>query len=210
MAGNSAAAGKAVQEADAFAQAHARLVQDSAIQFDLPRYRPPRMPDWLQGLFDMFAAMGPLLHWIFVLALIIAAVALAYAVGVAAARYYRQRSAGADTVEDSWRPEEGPARALLAEADALAASGRFAEAARLLLWRSLEDIEARRPNLLKPALTSRDISRAEGLPANARSAFVVIARAVEAGLFARREVDSASWRECRAAYESFAFSGAWA
>jgi len=118
----------------------------------------------------------------------------------------RGGEAGPDT---SWRPDEAPARALLAEADVLAGQGRFSEAARLLLFRSLEDIEARRPELVRPALTSRDIAALAEIPERPRGAFTRIAALVERGLFARIDLGESDWGEARAAYEHFAFAGAW-
>jgi hypothetical protein len=70
---------------------------------------------------------------------------------------------------ESWRPDAAVARVLLADADALAAKGRYAEAAHLLLRRSVQDIEGSRPRLVRPALTSRDIAAHPGLPDAARS-----------------------------------------
>jgi len=110
----------------------------------------------------------------------------------------------------AWRPEEKAARALLAEADAMAAAGRYDEAARLLLHRSLEDIAARRPTLLRPALTSREIAGVPSLPDAVRGAFAAMAAPVERSLFGGRALDSAAWQEARAAYGDFALSKAWA
>src|SRR3546814_10172873 len=62
----------------------------------------------------------------------------------------RRKARGDDEADLIGQAEAGAARALLAEADALAAEGRFAEAAHLLLYRSVEDIEGRRPGLVKP------------------------------------------------------------
>ena len=78
------------------------------------------------------------------------------------------------------------------------------------LFRSLEDIEDRLPDFLKPALTSRDIAAAPALPSPARSAFSAIAGIVERGLFAERPVDESGWTEARQAYERFAFGESWA
>jgi hypothetical protein len=111
--------------------------------------------------------------------------------------------------ENDWRPEAAPALRLLGEADALAADGRYGEAARLVLFRSIEDIEARRPRLLRPALTSRDIAGLAGLPGGPRAAFARIAMTVERSLFARAELADDDWRDCRAAYEEFAFAESW-
>ena len=64
-------------------------------------------------------------------------------------------------------------------------AGRYSEAAHLLLFRSIEDIDARRPDLVRPALTSRDIAALPRSPARPRRAFARIAMMVERSLFAR-------------------------
>lgn len=110
---------------------------------------------------------------------------------------------------EGWIPDAAPARAWLEEADALAARGRYAEAAHLLLFRSVEDIARRRPRLVRPALTSRELARADGLPGAARELFAGIARLVERSLFGGRVVDVDDWREARARYADFALPGAW-
>src|SRR6185369_17130871 len=101
-------------------------------------------------------------------------------------------------------PEAKEARELLSEADALAAQGLYSEAAHLLLFRSIEDIDDKRPDLLRPALTSRDICALEEIPGPPRSAFARIAAMVERSLFAGRPLVSSDWGDCRAAYEEFA------
>src|SRR5690606_1197116 len=70
--------------------------------------------------------------------------------------WWRKPAEEADAIVG--QAEAGAARALLAEADALAAAGRFAEATHLLLYRSVEDIETRRPGLVRPAMTSRELA----------------------------------------------------
>ncbi len=62
-------------------------------------------------------------------------------------------------------------RSWLDEADALAAKGRFAEAIHHLLLRSVEDIARRRPKLVRPALTSRELSASDGIPAARRAIY---------------------------------------
>lgn len=196
--------------ADAFAEAHRRLVADSSIQFDLQSYVPPRVPGWLRGLWHAIESGAPLfriLFWIAIAALILYLVYLVarWATGRGLSR---RRGRGGEATDDA-RPDPGVARQLLAEADGLAAQGRFGEAARLLLWRGIADIDARRPDLLRPALTSRDISALPAIPQRARRAFARIAAAVERSLFARRSLGPGDWRECRAAYEEFAFVEGW-
>ena len=100
-------------------------------------------------------------------------------------------------------------RAWLREADALAADGRFAEAIRQLLFRSVEDIGKRRPRLVRPALTSRELAASDALPGAARSLFAGIAAKVEHSLFGRRAVSEGDWRDARAAYAEFALPGSW-
>lgn len=89
---------------------------------------------------------------------------IALALGVAAILFtvvnalFSRRAEKVDETEtprpprgEDWRPPEKAARALLGDADELAARGRFAEAAHLLLYRSIDDILRWQPNLLRPA-----------------------------------------------------------
>lgn len=191
--------------AQTVAEVHARLRAHRDIQFDLPHAAPPKPSSWhwsgefpaLEFLFWPLVALGAALI-LFVIARTI---------------YFRIRSGPAEVVAErevaKWRPEERAARALLAEADAMAAAGRYDEAARLLLHRSLEDIAARRPRLLRPALTSREIARVPALPELVRSAFAAMAAPVERSLFGGRTLTRDAWEEARAAYGEFALPGAW-
>jgi len=111
--------------------------------------------------------------------------------------------------EESWAPDAAPARSWLREADELAAEGRYAEAIRHLLFRSIDDIGRRRPRLVRPALISRELARAEALPPPARSLFARIAELVERSLFGGRAVDSGDWSAARAAYADLVLPGTW-
>jgi Domain of unknown function (DUF4129) len=77
------------------------------------------------------------------------------------------------------------------------------------LLRSVEDIERRKPNMLKPSSTAREISVAQSLPERARDTFGLIARHVEASLFGGRNLDAGGWDQCREAYGRFALAGEW-
>jgi hypothetical protein len=114
-----------------------------------------------------------------------------------------------DEQEDDWRPDAAPARAWLQEADALAAKGEFAEAAHHLLLRSVDDLSSRRPQVVRPALTSRDLASAQGIPGAARQLFAHIAAVVERSLFGGRPVSADDWTACRAAYADFAQARSW-
>ncbi len=192
-----------------FAEAHRTLLADNAIQFELPRQQPVEPSP---QVVDFVAAILPVLQVLFWAAIGAAVLYLAYAIAVRASGaewpWRRRRGEELEEAED-WRPDAAPARQLLGEADALAAAGRYSDAARLLLHRSIEDIDTRRPDLVRPALTSRDIAGLPAIPERPRSAFSSIAMLVERSLFAQRPLAESDWRACRSAYEDFAFAEGW-
>ena len=209
VVGNTTAA-TAAGKAELFAEAHRRLLEQKAIQFDMQPVARPSPPAWLKPLGEFIGAISPLLQilfWAGVAALVVFLV-LAIARRVEDGEWsWRRKKAAAPERAESWRPEEAPARALLREADALAAAGRYAEAVHLLLFRSIEEIDRRRPELVRPALTSRDIAGAPALPSGPKGAFATIVMAVERSLFGGRPVGETDWNSCRSAYQEFAFSG---
>ncbi|PKP72165.1 MAG: hypothetical protein CVT83_01310 [Alphaproteobacteria bacterium HGW-Alphaproteobacteria-5] len=199
---------------------YAQTIAGGEIQTAFPPPQPqPEAPAWLQALvesigrfFQWSAPAGKPLLWIAAALLLIVILYLfvpAFAGWVDDLRGRRRRAAP-DEDDGIGRAEAGAARALLSEADALAAEGRFAEAVHLLLYRSVEDIEGRRPGLVRPAMTSRDLAEAEGLPGVARDAFSRIARAVEISLFGGRPIDAGTWRQCRDAYAEMTVPRNWA
>jgi hypothetical protein len=211
MHSESAMAGSAA--ADPVAAAHARMLADKSLQFDFAAAPPPpKPPTWLEPLGEFLKAVAPVLQWVFWIGLgLIALLILAFIVRELLALRWPglKRKKKQATPEPDWRPTPQQARALLEEADALAAQGRYAEAVHLLLFRSIEEIQGRRPHLLRPALTTRDIAGLEGLPAQARDAFGGIAQMVEHSFFGGRQVDAEGFGLCRRAYEAFAFAEAW-
>ena len=100
--------------------------------------------------------------------------------------------------------------ALLEEADRLAAQERFEEAAHVLLFRTIADVETRRPRAIRPALTSRDIAGLDQIPTRARAALALIVERVEHGFFGGRPVGAAEFATCRGAYLTFADPQNWA
>jgi hypothetical protein len=176
-----------------------------------PSASPPPAPDLpsggsgIEGLMQVFLwvaagiALAILLYWIFA--------------------FFRDRGLGErkertgkkrrETEPETWRPAPEQAAQLLDEADVLAGQGRYDEAARLLLHRSIREIDGHRPDLVRPALTSRDIAGHPLLPLRPAAAFARIAALVERSFFARRPLGPEDWQDCRAAYHDFAFAEGW-
>jgi hypothetical protein len=203
-----------------FAEAHERLLADRSIQFDLPpvamvptgqpQFAPPPPPSGSGApVLPEPAAAGASPASQILLWAVLAVLVLLLLFWIAKALQDRQRRPEEKKADGGWRPEAEPALILLGEADALAAGGHYGEAARLILHRSIADIQARRPALLRPALTSRDIAGLPALPGPPRAAFARIAMLVERSLFAQAALAAEDWRDCRAAYEEFAFAEGW-
>ena len=210
------AAGAAPSRA-ALQAAHARLLQEKGLQFDFAAAQPPKPahePAWLKALGQVIEWMAHMLGWVFWAAVALGAALLVIFIvsEIVRARWPERfrRKAKPKPPPLDWRPDAAVARALLAEADALAAAGRYGEAARLILHRSIEDIDGRRPHLVRPANTAREIAGMDALPAAARATFAFIASTVERSLFGGRDLDASGFDACRKAYEDFALPGAWA
>lgn len=227
--GRQAAAGGA----DRFAHAWHSLRADRSIQFNLAPPAPqPQAPEWLRTFLNwlgkIFEPVGRFLGWLlsflpdagygrFLLwtVIVIGAGAILWAL------YNRIRhgdwrlrpiwNARAAELEDGedWSPDEAGARSWLEEADALAREGRFAEAIHHLLFRSVDDIAARRPAVVRPSLTSRELAAAQEIPSRARELFAGIARLVERSLFGGRAVGEVDWLRAREAYADFALPSVW-
>ena len=191
---------------------------DDSIQYaPLPEPEEPETPEWLERFLDwlgdvfspvgdaLATAMGaiglswPVLQWV-LLALAV------LGVGVLVFRFvqpFRHR-APEPTPQPEWAPDRHAALDLIAEADRLAAEGRFDAATHLLLQRSVGQIAELRPDLLRPSSTAREIAALPVLSDAAREAFAAIATRVERSLFALRRLDQADWQAARAAYSRFA------
>jgi len=199
-------------------QAHRAVLARRDLQFDLkeipiPPRRPP--PDWLANLLEGFASLfrgaAPVMQALFWGLVALAVLGLLFLIlrELGALDWaFRKRKASPPVVQ--YRPEAEVAQTLLADADALAAEGRFAEAVHVLLLRSIEDMRRRRPRAVRPSFTSRDIGRLDILPEQARRAFGAMADLVETSLFGGRPVDAAGFGASRKAYEDFAFDRGWA
>lgn len=192
---------------------------DTDIQFEPIEIPPPKaetpglFEEALRALFgflgellspvgQLIAASWPVLQWVLV-ALVAAFVIylVARLVGPFSRNAKDDRAAEG---EPDWAPTMSESVALLEEADALAAEGRFSEATHLLLKRSVAHIASARPDWVEPSSTARELAALPNLSQSARGAFATIADRVERSLFALRLLDREDWDAARAAYAEFA------
>jgi len=168
--------------------------------------------DFFEWLADLFAPIGQALtaNWfwlqwaLMVLLAALVVLLLARLIGPLAQRQTSQNSD--EFVEPEWQPDREESLALLEDADRLAGQGRFEEAARLLLKRSIGQIAAARPQWVDPSSTARELAALPRLSESARGAFGVISEAVERSLFALQSLTREDWDRARAAYADFALA----
>lgn len=197
------------------------LRADENLQFEpvtIPEI-PPRQPTWFEEwlievfrfLGEVFAPVGAMLgaSWFWLQWVLLAAVAglvLMLLVRLLGPLSMNRRTPDEVLAETEWQPDRAATLALLEDADRLAAEGRFDEATRLLLQRSVSHIAAARPDWVEPSSTARELAALPALPDSARAAFRAIAERVERSLFALRALDRADWDAARAAYADFALA----
>jgi hypothetical protein len=179
---------------------------------------PPRelgaFERFLQGLFEVLGAvLGPIGAWLGAWWGVIQWVLIA---GIAAFVLYllartfgplaRRRKLRSGKDAPAWHPDTAASLALIADAERLAAEGRFDEATRLLLTRSVGELAEARPGVVEPSSTARELAALPALSDAAREAFRVIAERVEISLFALQPLDRADWEAARDAYARFALA----
>jgi len=206
----------AAQTTDVFDDAFRAMKRDEKLQFELaPATEPPKL-DWLENLFaglaKFIAAIMPILEIIFFIGLGIIIALFLY--GIARVIYEtRFRRVAKEVVEITppplYTPDQEQARILLEEVDALAADGRYEEAVHELLFRSIQDIDIRRPNTIRRSLTSREIAALKILTPPTRDAFATIGSVVETSYFGGQKIGQSEFDVCRAAYAQFARKSAW-
>lgn len=202
-----------------FEAAYKDVRADEDIQFAVEQFKPPEIPQWwkdlsawLEQLFvpvaEVIVYAWPVLKYVLLGLLAAGVLALIWVILAPYIEEWRGRQPRVKD-EQEWRPEEGAARRWLEEADVLAGKGQYDEAAHLLLYRSIEDIERRRPHMLRPSNTAREIERFESLPDRARNMFAVIAGYVERGIFGATPIGQDGWTAARNAYGEFALADSW-
>src|SRR5688572_10966813 len=161
------------------------MLKTPGLQFDFSSVPPqPKPPAWLEGFARFLEAVAPALKYVFWGGLAVGVALLLFFIGreLLAARFGWVRH-GKVKAQPEWRPEPQKAKALLEDADRLAAEGLYDEAAHLLLFRSIEDLSGRRLGAVRPALTTRDIAAIVAMPPSARAAFARIAEVGEKSFF---------------------------
>jgi len=201
-----------------------RAVRDDPdIQFDEFAIAPPevREPGWfdevwrwiaesLGGLFgpvgELMAINWTLVKWVLlgVLALFVLYWLVRNFGPLARIRSDAKAESEGAASDPNWQPSEEESVALLADADRLAAEGRFDEATHLLLKRSVSQIAKAQPTWVDPSSTARELAALPALSERAATAFGTIAQRVERSLFALRPLDKSDWEAARAAYANFA------
>ena len=182
--------------------------RDDKYQFELAEPIPQRPPSAFEravGRFfaDLGSFLAPLVQIIFYLGLGALILGAIYLIGRA---IYETRFARAPKTEDDepeiplYQPAEAQARVLLEEVDKLAAEGKYGAAVHTLLFRSIQDIDRNRPNVVRRSLTSREIGSLPVLTVNARTAFSTIAGVSELAHFGGVSVNKSGFETARQAY----------
>ena len=201
---------------EGFRAAHDALLNDPTLQFDLdtaavPPPEPP--PDWIRAIADFIQFIAPALTYIFWAGLAVIAAFIVFAiVKEIAGRQWswakKEKPPPVEPATPQFRPTIERAKALLEEADRLAREGKFAEAVRIILHHSIDDMEQALATIIPPSMTSREIASMTQLSEQGRDVFSKIARAVELSLFGQRPFGQEQYFECRREYEAFVFGGA--
>jgi len=188
--------------------AYRAVKRDDKYQYQLAEPIPPpkksnfdkALGRFFDGLFSFLLPLMKIIFYLGVGALILSAV---YLFGRAV---YETRFARPDVEEKEtevvplYQPAQAQARILLDEVDKLAAEGRYGEAVHTLLFRSIQDIDRNRPNVVRRSLTAREIGSLSVLTLESRQAFSTIAGVSELAHFGGVLVNEAGFQTARKAY----------
>lgn len=196
-------------DADLLQDGYRDIKRNDAYQFELAEVIPPKPQSALSRaigrFFELiFRVLAPILEiafWLGLGALILGAL---YLIGRAVyeTRFARAPKSKDDDTPDIplYQPAQAQARILLEEVDKLASEGRYGEAVHVLLFRSIQDIDRNRPNIVRRSLTAREIGQLSILTQNARQAFSTIAGVSELSHFGGTPIGQAGFETARRAY----------
>jgi len=193
---------------DEIERAYRSVKRNEAYQYELaepiPRKPPSAFERALGKFFNaIFSFLAPLLELIFWIGLGALAVGALYLIGLAVyeTRFAKPTQSKKEEAEiPLYQPAEAQARILLDEVDRLAAEGRYGEAVHTLLFRSIQDIDRNRPNVVRRSLTAREIGSLSVLTVEARTAFSTIAGVSELAHFGGVSVNKTGFETARNAY----------
>jgi len=212
-----AAASRSSQSAKTmFGKNYAKLKDDKSLQFELaePKVREIKERRRSGSWQAWERAGGAIMKWLFygICAALVATVLFYILREFIHVRFPAKKAKIEDEEEDIplYMPDTETAQILLGDVDKLAGEGRFADAIHTLLFRSIQDIEDKRPHSIRQSFTSREIAELKILSPEARSAFSHIGRVVEEGFFGSRALGKTEFEACREAYLQFIRPKAWA
>jgi|GEM_PF-1072279 len=208
------------QEAETtFKDNHAKLKEDTSLQFELAQPEEREDKDLAGGNAKDWGAFGEASSAItkllfYGICAVLVMVVLFYILREFIHIRFPKKAAKLDDEEDTeiplYVPDTDAAQILLEDVDKLAGEGKFADAIHTLLFRSIQDIEDKRPHSIRQSFTSREIAELQILSPEARSAFSQIGRVVEEGFFGSRALGKAEFEACRDAYLQFTGPKVWA
>jgi len=158
--------------------------------------------------FDLgfLAPLFKLLFWGFLAAVVLSILYVIISEIIRARKNFAPKQESEDMPEiPAYQPDAETARILLEDADKLAADGLFEQAVHMLLFRSIQDIEDKRPHHVKRSLTSREISKLSILTPKAREGFSAIGRLVENSFFGGGKLGAGDYELSKSAYKNFAY-----
>ena len=174
-----------------------------------PSWFEEALTDFFRWLGDLLSPIGQALAGVWPVVIGILAAFVLYLVWKLVGPMLDKQATGKTRLpeaEPEWQPDREESLALLEDADRLAAEGRYEEAVRLLLQRSVGQIAAARPDWVDPSSTARELAALPSLSDAARRTFAVISEAVERSLWALRSLSREDWETARAAYADFALA----
>ncbi|WP_425404144.1 hypothetical protein [Hwanghaeella sp.] len=179
-------------------------------ELELAKPREPRIQSsdrsWWRDVFSALETLAPALRAILYIAGAAVIILILFAVlrGLSGQdwRFFRRRNRGDEQAGDeaggvSTRTRHFDAVGTLSDADALAAAGRYSEAVRVLLFKSLEFLRSGIGDAVFPYLTSREILLVSGLDAAERDALRRIVATEEISHFGEALLNAEAYRACR-------------
>ncbi|RVU38665.1 hypothetical protein EOI86_05150 [Hwanghaeella grinnelliae] len=191
------------------------ILSNGPYQTELDLAKPREKQDlnwdwsWLSDLFSFSESMAPAMRAVLYVLLIAGICLILFAVFRGLYGRFRPKIDTDEEIDDdagvTVRTRRFDGVGTLNDADALAEAGRYSEAVRVLMFRSLEFLRSGIGDALFPFLTSREILLVSGLDADERDALRRIVAAEEISHFGETLLNAEAYRSCR--QDFMVFSG---